>query len=125
MSQENESQAKTRKPFSKRTILIAIGFSLLVAIVSFIVLAVLPPPKGPFFEAPLRSFLTGLGLFGVACPPLIVGALMKKRAQASPYFEEGFIRAGFNLFGLVCLVLGLTCTGLSLYAIFKRLLGSG
>lgn len=125
MSQENDSQAKTRKPFQKRTILIAVGFSLLIALVCFIVLAVLPPPKGRFFEDPLRSFLTGLGLLGVACPPLIVGALLKKRAEASPYFEEGFIRAGFNLFGLVCLIVGLTCMGLSIYALIKRLLGSG
>ena len=135
MSQENDSQAnpsavssgpkETRKPFRRRTILIAVGVALLISLVCFILLAVLPPPKGRFFEAPLRSFLTGLGLLGVACPPLIVGVLLKKRAQASPYFEEGFIRAGFNLFGLVCLVLGLTCTGLSIYALIKRLLGTG
>jgi hypothetical protein len=125
MSQENDSQAKARKPFRRRTILIAVSVALLVSLVCFILVAVLPRPKGPFVEAPLRSFLTGLGLLGVACPPLIVGALLKKRAQASPYFEEGFIRAGFNLFGLVCLVLGLTCTGLSIYALIKRLLGTG
>ena len=125
MSQENDSQLKARKPFRRRTILIAVGVALLVSLICFILLAVLPPPKGPFVEAPLRSFLTGLGLLGVACPPLIVGALLKKRAEASPYFEEGFIRAGFNLFGLVCLVLGLTCTGLSIYALIKRLLGTG
>lgn len=114
-----------RKPFRRRTILIAVGVALLISLVCFILLAVLSRPKGPFIEAPLRSLLTGLGLLGVACPPLIVGALLKKRAEASPYFEEGFIRAGFNLFGLVCLVLGLTCTGLSIYALIKRLLGSG
>lgn len=124
MSQENDSQAKVRKPFRRRTILITVGLALLVALISFVLVAVLPLPKGPFFEAPLRSFLTGLGLLGVACPPLIVGLLLKKRAEASPYFEEGFIRAGFNLFGLVCLVLGLTCMGLSIYALIKRLLGS-
>jgi hypothetical protein len=121
MSQENDSQVKVRKPFRKRTILIAVGVALLIALVCFILLAILPRPRGPFFEAPLRSFLTGLGLLGVACPPLIVGALLKKRAEASPYFEEGFIRAGFNLFGLVCLLVGLTCTGLSIYALIKRL----
>jgi len=134
MSQENDSQANpsavssgsnwARKPFRSRTILIAVGVALLVALVCFVLVAVLPPPKGPFFEAPLRSFLTGLGLLGVACPPLIVGLLLKKRAEASPYFEEGFIRAGFNLFGLVCFLLGLTCTGLSVYALIKRLLGA-
>jgi hypothetical protein len=121
MSQENDSQAKARKPFRRRTILIAVVVALLIALVCFILLAVLPRPKGPFFEAPLRSFLTGLGLLGVACPPLIVGAMLKKRAEASPYFEEGFIRAGFNLFGFVCLLVGLTCTGLSIYALIKRL----
>jgi hypothetical protein len=85
--------------------------------------AILPRPKGPFFDAPLRSFLTGLGVLAVACPPLIVGRLLKKRAEASPYFEEGFIRAVFNIFGFVCFVVGLTCIGLSVWALLRRLLG--
>ncbi len=125
MNQESANQAKAGKPFRKRTILIVIGIALVVALVCFILVAVLSPPKGPFFEAPLRSLLTGLGLLGVSCPPLIIGLLLKKRAEASPYFEEAFIRTGFNLFGLICFVLGLTCLGLSIYALLKRLLGSG
>lgn len=125
MSQENDSQAKARKPLRRRTILIAVGIAIGVAAICFILVAILPRPKGPFFDAPLKSLLTGLGLLGVACPPLIVGLLLKKRAEASPYFEEAFIRTGFNLFGLVCLVLGLTCVGLSIYALIRRLLGSG
>jgi len=135
MSQENDSQGNpsavssgpnwARQPFRVKTILIAVGVAVLIALVCFVLVAVLPRPKGPFFDAPLRSLLTGMGLLGVACPPLIVGLLLKKRAEASPYFEEGFIRAGFNLFGFVCLVLGLTCMGLSIYALIRRLLGAG
>lgn len=108
--------------FGKKTILLAIGLALVVAVASFTVVALLPRPQGPFFDAPLRSFLTGLGVVAVACPPLIVGRLLKKRAETSPYFEEGFIRAVFNIFGFVILVAGLTCIGLSIWALLKRLL---
>ena len=113
---------KPGAPFRKKTVLLAIGVAVAVAIVSFTVVAILPRPKGPFFDAPLRSFLTGLGVLAVACPPLIVGLLLKKRAETSPYFEEGFIRAVFNIVGFVCFVVGLTCVGLSVWALLKRLL---
>lgn len=107
--------------FRVKKVLLAIGIAIGVAIVSFTVVALLPPPKGPFFEAPFRSFLTGLGVLAVACPPLIVGRLLKKRAETSPYFEEGFIRAVFNIAGFVCFVVGLTCVGLSVWALLKQL----
>jgi len=114
-----------RGGFGTKKVLIAVGIAIGVAAICFTLVAILPRPEGPFFDAPLKSLLTGLGLLGVACPPLIVGLLLKKRAETSPYFEEGFIRAGFNIFGFVCLVLGLTCIGLSIYALLRRLLGSG
>jgi hypothetical protein len=120
-----DGQEKVGQTFRTKRVLIAVGIAIGVAAICFILVAILPRPKGPFFDAPLKSLLTGLGLLGVACPPLIVGLLLKKRAETSPYFEEGFIRAGFNIFGFVCLVLGLTCIGLSIYALVRRLLGSG
>ena len=122
MNEEDEHREKPAAAFGKRTVLLAIGIAVAVAIVSFTVVALLPRPKGPFFDAPLRSLLTGLGVLAVACPPLIAGRLLKKRAETSPYFEEGFIRAVFNIFGFVCFVVGLTCIGLSVWALLKRLL---
>jgi hypothetical protein len=124
MSRGNHDQAKSRKSFRRRVIPIAVGVAIVFALVCFIIAAMLPRPAGPFFEAPLHSLLTGLGLLSVACPPLIAGSLLKKRAEASPYFEEAFIRAGFNVVGFVCLVLGLVCVGLSIYAVAQRLFGA-
>ena len=121
MKDGDERQAKPAA-FGKKTILLAIGLALVVATVSFTIVGLLPRPQGPFFDAPLRSFLTGLGVVAVACPLLIVGRLLKKRAETSPYFEEGFIRAVLNLFGFVIFVAGLTCIGLSVWALLKRLL---
>ncbi len=122
MNEADEHQEKPPVVFGKKTVLLAIGIAAVVAIVSFTVVAILPRPKGPFFDAPLRSFLTGLGVLAVACPPLIIGRLLKKRAETSPYFEEGFIRAVFNIVGFVCFVVGLTCVGLSVWALLKQLL---
>ena len=121
MNEGDERPEKAPAAFGKKKVFLAIGLAIGVAVVSFTVVALLPPPKGPFFEAPLRSFLTGLGVLAVACPPLIIGRLLKKRAEASPYFEEGFIRAGFNIAGFVCFVVGATCVGLSVWALLKRL----
>jgi len=121
----NEGDRHREKPpaaFGRKKVLLAIGIAVGVAVVSFTVVALLPPPNGPFFEAPLRSLLTGLGVLAVACPPLIIGRLLKRRAETSPYFEEGFIRAGFNIAGFVCFVVGATCIGLSAWALLKRLL---
>ena len=109
----------------KAMILAINGLSVLVAIVCFVVIAVWLPLKGPFFDAPLRSLLTGLGLLGIACPPFTLGFLFQKKAATSPYFEEGFIRTGFYIVGFVCFVLGLICIGLSIYALIMRFLGEG
>ena len=122
MSGADELREMPAPSLRKKTVALAIGVAIGVAAVSFTVVALLPPPKGPFFEAPLRSFLTGLGVLAVACPPLIAGRLLKKRAEASPYYEEGFIRAVFNIVGFVCFVVGATCVGLSVWALLKRLL---
>ena len=108
---------------TKKILLITIGVAVVVATTCFIVVALLPRPQGPFYKAPLRSFLMGLGLLGVACPPYIVGLVLKKRAAASPYFELSFIRTGFNIFALVCFSVGLTCIGLSAYALIEGALG--
>ncbi|MHC4509256.1 MAG: hypothetical protein ACYTAO_09915 [Planctomycetota bacterium] len=125
MNEKDDGREKFKAPLSKKMVLLAIGIAVGVAIACFTVVAIMPRPQGPFFDAPLRSFLTGLGLLAVACPPLIAGLLLKKRAETSPYFEEGFIRAVFNIFGFVCFVLGLICMGLSVWALLKRLLGPG
>ena len=126
MTEDDNTQQSRHSIFAKKKVLlILIGVAVLVTTICFIVVALLPRPEGPFYKAPLRSFLTGLGLLGVACPPYIVGLVLKKRAAASPYFELGFIRTGFNIFALACLSVGLTCIGLSAYALIERMLSPG
>ena len=117
LRQEDEPQ------HSRRRLLVVMGLPVAVAVVCFVVLALLPASKQPFFEAPLRSALTGLGVLGIACPLCLIGSMMRKRAESSPYFEEGFIAGAISLFGLVCLLVGLLCLGLSVYAVGKNLLG--
>jgi len=125
MSEQNDIQRKSRQRFSRKMVLSVTGIALGIAVVCFAVVAILPASKQPFFNSPLRSVLTGLGLLGVACPLCIVGRIIKKRSANSPYFEEAFIAAVINIFGFVCLGLGLLCIGLSVYAVAKWLLGSG
>jgi len=124
MSEQNDIHEKSRQRFSKKMVLLAIGIALGIAVICFAVVAILPPSGQPFFNSPLRSVLTGIGLLGIACPLYIVGFIIKKRSAKSPYFEEAFIATVINLFGFVCLGLGLLCIGLSMYASFKWLLGS-
>ena len=124
MADEEKTQQNGHGVFSsKKILLIMVGVAVVIAVTCFVVVAILPRPEGPFFKAPLRSFLTGLGLLGIACPPYVVGLVLKKRAAASPYFELAFIRTGFNIFAFVCFVVGLTCIGLSAYALIARALG--
>ncbi|UCC96711.1 MAG: hypothetical protein JSW66_12805 [Phycisphaerales bacterium] len=125
MNEEGNGRTERKIRLNRKAVLVAIAVAVGIAVVCFTVVALLPRPQGRFFDAPLRSFLTGLGLLAVATPPLIAGLLLKRRAETSPYFEEGFIRAVFNIFGFVCLVLGLICVGLSVWALLKRLLGPG
>ena len=113
---------KDRQRSSKKIVLLAIGIALGITVVCFTLVAILPASGQPFFNSPLRSILTGIGLFGIACPLYIVGFIIKKRSAKSPYFEEAFIATVINVFGFVCLCLGLVCTGLSVYAMVKWLL---
>jgi len=125
MPDEDTTQQNRHVVFApKKVLLLVVGVALVIAMTCFIVVAILPRPEGPFFKAPLRSFLTGIGMLGVACPPYVVGRVLKKRAAASPYFELAFIRTGFNIFAFVCFIVGLTCIGLSAYALIARALGS-
>jgi len=125
MDEQDNIQEKARRGFSKKMILLTNGLAVLVAIVCFVVIAIWLPLKGPFFDAPLRSLLMGLGLLGIACPPFTLGFIFQKKAAASPYFEEGFIRTGFYIVGFACFILGLICIGLSIYALIIRFFGKG
>jgi len=124
MSQDNEIQTKPRRRSSWKILLLAVGVSLAVALACFIVLAVLPEPEGSRLKDPLRSFLTGLGVLGVAAPLCIAGFALKKRFASSPYFEGTFIATVLNLFGFVCLAAGLACIILGGYDLVVRFLGS-
>ena len=123
MDEQNNTQEKARDGFSKKKILLINGLAVGVAIICFVVIAIWLPLKGPFFDAPLRSLLTGLGLLGLACPPFTAGFIFQKKAAVSPYFEEGFIRTGFYIVGFVCFFTGLICIGLSIYALIMRFYG--
>ncbi|MHC4323438.1 MAG: hypothetical protein ACYSUX_04100 [Planctomycetota bacterium] len=125
MEEQNNTQEKFRGGFSKKKILLINGFAVGVAIICFVVVAVFIPRQRPFFDAPLRSLLTGFGLLALACPPFTAGFMLQKKAAASPYFEEAFIRTAFHIVGFVCLFPGLICIGLSIYALIMRMLGEG
>lgn len=125
MDEQNNIQEKARSGFSRRKILLINGFAVCVAIICFAVVAVWIDSKKPFFDAPLRSLLTGLGLLGLAIPPFTAGFMLQKKAAASPYFEEAFIRTGFHIIGFICFFVGLICIGLSIYALIMRAIGEG
>jgi hypothetical protein len=124
MSQDTETQAKPRRQSSRIVLLVAIGVSLLVALVCFIALAVLPEPEGPRLKDPLRSFLTGVGVLGVATPLCLAGYALKRRFASSPYFEGTFIATVLSVFGFVALAAGVACILLGGYDLVTRLLGS-
>ena len=125
MSQGNGTQRKVRRAFSRRAVVIAICAATFIAVACFVLVVVLPRPEKPLFQDPLRSLLTGVGLLGVCCPPLIFGSILGKRAARSPYFEEAFITTVINIFGFLCLIVGLICIGLGVYGLVKWILGSG
>ena len=102
---------------------LAVGAALGLSILCFVVVTLLPPPKGPFFKDPLRSLLTGVCVWGVAYPLSVTGFRLKKKYASSPYFEGAFIAGFLNLFGLLCAAVGLVCVGLGLYALAMRFLG--
>ena len=124
MSEKGDIQEKNRERLCRKMLLTAISIALGSAVICFAIVVILPPSEQPFFKAPLRSALTGLGLLGVAFPLCTVGLALRKRSAKSPYFEEAFIATVINVFGFVCLGLGLLCIGLSIYPSVKRLLGS-
>jgi len=123
MDEQNNTQEKARGGFSRKMILLINVLAVVIAIVCFVVIAVWLPLKGPFFDAPLRSLLMGLGLLSLACPPFTAGFIFQKKAALSPYYEEAFIRTGFYIVGFVCLIIGLICIGLSIYALIMRYFG--
>jgi len=125
MEEQNDIHEKARRGLSKKMILLINGLAVVIAAVFFVVIAVWLPMEGPFFDAPLRSLLTGLALLSLAFPPFTAGFIFQKKAAASPYYEEAFIRTGFYIAGFVCLIIGLICIGLSVYALIMRAIGKG
>ncbi len=112
-----------KEPFLRRRTLLLIPAALGAAVVCFGVVAFLPAPEGPLFKDPLRSFLTGLGVLGVAYPLCAVGWALNKKYSSSPYFEGAFIAGVINLFGFLCGAAGLVCIGFGVYSLIVRLLG--
>jgi len=112
-----------KEPFIRKRTLVAMGAAAGVGVICFVVVALLPAPQGPLFKDPLRSFLTGFGVVGVAYPLCVVGLAMRKRWASSPYFEGAFIAGVINLFGFVIVGVGLVCIGFGAYGLIVRLLG--
>ncbi len=113
-----------RQPFLRTRTLIVMGAALIAAVILFAVVALLPPPKGPLFKDPLRSFLTGMGVAGVAFPLCALGFALKRRFALSPYFEGAFIAGVLNLAGYICAAVALVCIGFGVYDLVIWLLGS-
>jgi len=120
---DQQTTVGQKEPFIRKSILIAMGVAVSIGLVCFIVIAFLPAPQGPLFKDPLRSFLTGIGIIGIAYPLCAVGRAMKRRWESSPYFEGAFIAAVLNLFGLVCFGVALACIGFGAYGLVARLFG--
>jgi len=125
MDEQNDTQEKARRGFSTKKILLLNCLAVVAGIICFVVIAIWLPRKGPFFDAPLRSFLMGFALLGLACPPFTAGFIYQKKAALSPYYEEAFIRTGFYIVGFVCSIIGIICIGLSIYALIMRAIGQG
>lgn len=109
MTEDNTGDGLTKTRSSRKIIIVSIALSFLLALACFIVLAVVPAPKGPPLKDPLRSLLTGLGVIGVATPLCIAGFSLKRRFASSPYFEGSFIATVLNVFGFACFAAGLAC----------------
>ena len=124
MCPDSPASGMLPKASRSKRVPIAVGVALGAALVSFIVLAVLPPPKQSLLKDPLRSILTGVAVVGVACPLCIAGFMLKRRFASSPYYEGGFIAGVLNLFGYVILAVGLVCIGFGLYDLALRFLDS-
>jgi hypothetical protein len=118
---EIETQRNLAKPPRASRLVLAIGASLVVALVCFVVLAVLPESKVARLKDPLRSVLTGIGVLGIASPLCIAGAVLKQRFAASPYFEGKFIATVLSVFGFACVAAGLACILLGIYDLLAPL----
>ncbi len=112
-----------KRPFLRKHTLLMMGAAVVAAGACFAVMAFLPPAPRSLFEDPLRSFLTGFGVIGVAYPLCAVGLAMRRRWASSPYFEGSFIAAVINLFGFVTVGVGLVCIGFGVCSLAVRFLG--
>jgi hypothetical protein len=124
MSPDNPVVEKAKKSPCRKGAFIAIGAALGVALTCFVVLALLPLPKGRLLDDPLRSILTGVAVVGLACPLCISGLLLKRRFASSPYYEGGFIAGVISLFGYLIMAAGLACIGFGLYDLIVPFLDS-
>ena len=124
MSQENELEKRSEKRPSRNVVVLSVAAPLMVALACFIALALLPTPEGPPLKDPVRSFLTGLGVLGVAAPLCIAGYALKKRFASSPYYEGNFIATVLNVFGFTCMAAGLACLIVGAYDWIMRFLDS-
>ncbi len=113
-----------RQPFLRPRTVLAMGAAVLAAVILFAVVALLPPPKGPLFKDPLRSFLTGVGVAGVAFPLCALGSALNRRFALSPYFEGAFIAGVLNLAGYICSAVALVCISFGIYDLVIWLLSS-
>ncbi len=120
MTDETATLKQKAKRSGARKLVLGIGASLAVALICFVVLATLP--EAPRAKAPLRSFLTGLAVLGVAVPLCIGGSTLRHRFASSPYFEGTFIATVLSLFGYVGLAAGLACLILGAYDLVAPLL---
>ncbi len=111
-----------RQLFLRRGVLISMGIALAVAIVCFAVTAFLPVPKGATVKDPLRSFVAGVGVAGVAYPLCTLGSALKRKFALSPYFEGTFIAGVLNLAGYICAAVALVCLGFGVYDLILTLL---
>jgi hypothetical protein len=122
MDQADSVQSKMAKKPSVKAVVALIVIALLVAVACFTAVMLLGESDRPFFDSPLRSALSGVGLLGVACPLLVAGSRLRRHAARSPYFEEGFIAGVLSLFGFIVLLVGLLCLALAGYALVERVL---
>jgi hypothetical protein len=122
MDQTNDVHQKRR--LSAKAIVAVVASAIVIAVMCFAVIAMLPASDRPFFDSPLRSALTGVGLLGVAAPLCIGGYLLKRHSAGSPYFEEGFMAGVLNVFGFIVLAVAVACLALAAYALIVRSLGA-
>lgn len=103
---------------------IAMGAAVVAAVACFAVVSLLPPTRAALFKDPLRSFLTGAGVAGVAFPLCALGYALKRKFALSPYFEGAFIAGVLNLAGYICAAVALVCVGFGVYDLVVWLIGS-